>query len=94
MGDPQGHPDNGAVHLLPSHPQEVGLGQVVVEDGQDGGLGAVIIGGPVAGVVAQVGSEVGRHGGGPHRPALPLQEEGTCSGTLSQDAEGVGVDGA
>ena len=47
VGDQQGDAGAGAVHLLPRHAQEVGLGDVVLEDDQDGGPDAVVVGGPV-----------------------------------------------
>ena len=83
-----------ASHPLPRHPQEVDGGDVVAEDDEDGGPCAVVVVGPGGGVVAQVGSEPGRHGRWAHGAALPLQEEGPRRGVPAQDAEGVGVDGA
>ena len=94
VGDPQGDRDPLGPHLLPRHAQEVGLGDLVVEDDQDGGPCSVVVDGPVRRVVAQIGREAVRHGGGPHGAALPLQEEGPLGPALAQDAEGVGVDGA
>ena len=64
MRDPEGHGDSLGPHLLPRHPQEVGLCALVVEDGQDGGPDSVVVQGPVGLVVAQIGSEAVRHGGG------------------------------
>ena len=94
VGHPQRHFDSGPVHLLLRQPEEVGGGDVAVEDHQDGGAYAVVVGGAVGGVVAQVGGQALGHGCGPDGPALPLQKEGPADGTPAQDAEGVGVDGA
>ena len=49
--DQQGKSGPRPVHLLPRHAQEVGGRDVVVEDDQDGGLRAVVVGGAVGGVV-------------------------------------------
>ena len=76
MGDQQGKGGPRADHLLGRHAQEVGDGDVFVEDHQDGGLLAVVVDGPVGGVVAQVGGEPGGDRHGADGPALPLQEEG------------------
>ena len=46
MGDPQGHGDPPRPHLLLRHVQEVGHGDPVVEDDQDGGPRAVVVGRP------------------------------------------------
>ncbi len=50
----------------------------------------MVVQGPVGGVVAQVGRDAGRHRNRPHRPPLPLQEEGRHLPLASQHAEGVG----
>ena len=65
-----------------------------MEDDEDDGLSAVVVGGLAGGVVAQIWSESLRHGGRPHGTALPLQEEWPRRRASAQDAEGVGVDGA
>ena len=91
MGHPQGHRDPGPFHFIFRHSQEVAGGDVVVEDHQYGGDRAVVVQGTVGGVVAQVGGDAGRHGGGPHRPPLPLQEEGPFFSLPPQYAEGVGA---
>ena len=57
-------------------------------------MGPVVVDRVHGRVVAQVGSKACRHGSGPNRPALPLQEEGPSCLSLAQDTEGVGVDGA
>ena len=51
---PQRHLDPGPLHLLARHTQEVGGRQFVVEHHEDGGPGAVVVGGALGGVVAQV----------------------------------------
>ena len=43
------------------------------------------------GVVMQIGGDAGRHGDGPHGPALPLQEEGPRAPTPAEHTEGVGA---
>ena len=86
--------DAGARHLVLRHAQEVGLRDLVLEYDQDDGLHAVVVSGPLGGVVAQVGREPRRHGRRPHGPALPLEEEGRGGCSVAQYAAGVGVDGA
>ena len=94
MGDQQGKGGPRPHHLLKRHAQEVGGRQVFVEDDQDGGACAVVVGGSMGGVVAQVGREPGGHRAGAHGAALPLQEEGPGRLAPAQHAEGVGVDRA
>ena len=61
-GRPTGDRHAGPRCLPPGYFQEVGGGDVVVEDDQDGGPDPVVVGGPVRRVVAQVGGEALRHG--------------------------------
>ena len=65
--------------------------QVVVEDHKHQGNDAVVVQGPAGGVVAQVGRDAGRHRNQPHRPPLPLQEEGLLLAVPFQQTEGVGA---
>ena len=44
---PQGHRHAPGLHLVPRQAQEVGLDDLVVEDDEDGGPRAVVVGGPV-----------------------------------------------
>ena len=90
----QGNSHPRPLHLVARHSQEVGLCDLVLEYDEDCGLRAVIVGGPMRGVVAQVGRDASGHRNGSHGPALPLQEEGPGVVAPSQDAEGVGVDRA
>ena len=94
VGHPQGNVDPGLAHLGLRLPQEAVGGHLVLEDHQDLGREAVVVGGPAGGVVAQVGGQADGHGAGPHGAALPLQEEGPGHGAAPQQAEGVGVDRA
>ena len=87
-------PVAGRSYLGLRHAQEVRLGVLVLEDDEYVGLRAVVVGGPVRGVVAQVWRDSGGHGDGAHRPTLPLWEEGPYALAPSQDAEGVGLSGA
>ena len=91
VGGQQGDGGPKTVHLLLRDSQEVGLCDVVVEDDQDDGRRAVVVDGPVGRVVAQVWGESRRHGDRPHRPPLPLQEEGPCGLPAPEHPEGVGV---
>ena len=54
----------------------------------------MIVDGLLLDVVAEVGSQAGRHGPRPHGPPLPLQEEGLPLPAAPEDPEGVGVNGA
>ena len=88
VGDQQGRGHPRPAHLFDRHAQEVGGRDVVVENDQDGGLRAVVVGGAMGVVVAQVRGQPRRHRDGAHGAALPLQEEGPCVPALAQDAEG------
>ena len=91
VGDPQGQPDAGTIHLPSRDAQEVAGGELVLEDDQHVGADAMVVGGALRGVVAEVGGEAGGHRGGPHRAALPLEKERPALAVTAQDAEGVRV---
>ena len=94
MGDPQGHLDAGALHLGFRDAQEVRGRQFLLEDDEDSGLDAVVVGGTVGVEVTEVGGEPGGHRCGADGAALPLEEEGPDAAFVAQEAEGVGVDRA
>ena len=71
VGDQQGKGGPRANHLLGRHAQEVGDGDVFVEDHQDGGPLAVVVDGPVRGVVAQGRGRAGRPSSRDGRPCAP-----------------------
>ena len=78
-------------HLLGRNSKEMCRRQVIVEDDQHGWPHAVVVYGPVRGVVAQVWSEPRPHGDGTHGAPLPLQEEGPYILAAPQHAKRVGV---
>ena len=68
--------------------------QGIVEDDENEGHNAVVVQGLLGRVVAQVGRETSRHGGGIHGPPLPLQEEGVGPFPGLRHTEPVGMNGA
>ena len=94
MGDEQGHSDPGSRHLVSRDAQEVCLCDLVLEYDQHRGLHAVIVGGPMRCVLAQVRGDACGHRSGPHGSAFPFQEEGPGAFAPAEDAEGVGLNGA
>ena len=82
------------LHLVPRHPQEVSLCDLVFEYDWDDWLRAVVVRGPLQRVVALVGGDAPDHRRWAHGSAFPLQEEGPIPIAPSEDGERVGMGGS